>query len=46
MLVACVEGKDPEANYLAAVAYCGQTDPALDMLKRAIKGNYCSTAAA
>ncbi len=35
---------DPEANYLSAanLAYCGQTDAALQMLKRAIQGNYCS----
>ena len=35
---------DPETNYLSAghLAYCGQTDAALQMLRRAIKGNYCS----
>ena len=35
---------DPEANYLSAanLAYCGQTGAALQMLKRAIQGNYCS----
>lgn len=35
---------DPEMNYLIAghLAYCGQTDAALEMLRRAIKGNYCS----
>jgi DNA-binding winged helix-turn-helix (wHTH) protein/serine/threonine protein kinase/Tfp pilus assembly protein PilF len=35
---------DPEANYLSAanLAYCGQTDAALQLLKRAIQGNYCS----
>ncbi|MDQ3666866.1 MAG: protein kinase [Acidobacteriota bacterium] len=35
---------DPEANYLSAghLAYCGQTEAALEMLRRAIKGNYCS----
>ncbi len=36
--------EDPEANYLSAahLAYCGQADAALEMLRRAIKGNYCS----
>jgi hypothetical protein len=31
-------------NYLAAahLAYAGQTDAALEMLKRAIEGGYCS----
>ena len=35
---------DPEANYLAAanLAYCGQDRAALDLLTRAIDGNYCS----
>jgi len=35
---------DPETNYLSAthLAYCGQSDAALDMLRRAVKGNYCS----
>ena len=35
---------DPEMNYISAthLAYCGQTDAALEMLRRAIKGNYCS----
>jgi len=35
---------DPEANYLAAanLAYCGQTDAALRLLKQAVAGNYCS----
>jgi serine/threonine protein kinase/DNA-binding winged helix-turn-helix (wHTH) protein/Tfp pilus assembly protein PilF len=35
---------DPEANYLSAahLAYCGQTSTALQMLKRAVQGNYCS----
>jgi serine/threonine protein kinase/DNA-binding winged helix-turn-helix (wHTH) protein len=35
---------DPETNYLSAahLAYSGQTDAALEMLRRAIKGNYCS----
>ncbi|MBZ5536711.1 MAG: protein kinase [Acidobacteriia bacterium] len=35
---------DPEENYFAAahLAYCGQTDAALAMLKRAIQGKYCS----
>lgn len=35
---------DPELNYFAAghLAYCGQTDMAVDLLKRAISGNYCS----
>lgn len=36
--------EDPELNYFAAghLAYCGQTDAAVDLLKRAISGNYCS----
>jgi hypothetical protein len=31
-------------NYLVAahLAHCGRTDAAVDMLRRAIKGNYCS----
>ena len=35
---------DPELNYFAAghLAYCGQTAQAIDLLKRAISGNYCS----
>ncbi|MGH9941924.1 MAG: protein kinase domain-containing protein [Pyrinomonadaceae bacterium] len=35
---------DPETNYFSAahLAYCGQSDAALEMLRRAIKGNYCS----
>ena len=35
---------DPEANYLSAahLAYCGQTEAAIEMLRRAIDGNYCS----
>jgi hypothetical protein len=35
---------DPELNYLAAgrLAYCGDTEAAADLLKRAITGNYCS----
>ncbi len=35
---------DSETNYLTAghLAYCGQTNAAFDMLRRAIKGNYCS----
>ena len=35
---------DPETNYISAahLAYCGQSDDALEMLRRAIKGNYCS----
>ena len=35
---------DPELNYFAAahLAYCGLTDAAFDMLRRAINGNYCS----
>jgi serine/threonine protein kinase/DNA-binding winged helix-turn-helix (wHTH) protein len=34
---------DPESNYFAAthLAYCGQTKTALDMLKRAVRANYC-----
>lgn len=36
--------QDPEANYLAAanLAYCGQTDQAVKLLKLAVQGNYCS----
>jgi len=35
---------DPETNYLMSghLAYSGQTDAALEMLRKAIKGNYCS----
>jgi hypothetical protein len=35
---------DPEMNYFFAahVAYCGQTEQALRLLKLAIHGNYCS----
>jgi TolB-like protein len=35
---------DPEANYLSAahLSHCGQTDAAAEMLRRAIRGNYCS----
>lgn len=35
---------DPEMNYFFSshLAYCGQTKPALGMLKRAIAGGYCS----
>jgi DNA-binding winged helix-turn-helix (wHTH) protein/TolB-like protein len=35
---------DPEVNYFFAghLAYCGQTDAALKMLKVAIDGNHCS----
>ena len=35
---------DGEENYLSAahLSYCGQTDGAGEMLKRAIQGNYCS----
>jgi DNA-binding winged helix-turn-helix (wHTH) protein/TolB-like protein len=35
---------DPEMSYFFAahLAYCGQTDAALRMLKTAIDGNYCS----
>jgi DNA-binding winged helix-turn-helix (wHTH) protein/serine/threonine protein kinase/Flp pilus assembly protein TadD len=35
---------DPEVNYFFAshLAYCGQSKAALQMLKRAIQGNYCS----
>ena len=38
---------DPEANYLAAahLAYCRQPEHAVALLRRAIAGNYCSTAA-
>ena len=36
--------QDPEANYLAAanLAYCGLTDQAMPLLKRAVERNYCS----
>lgn len=36
--------EDPEANFLFAAhfAYCGDTEASADMLKRAIKGKYCS----
>ncbi len=36
--------QDSEENYLSAadLAYCGQTKAALQMLQRAIAGNYCS----
>jgi serine/threonine protein kinase/TolB-like protein len=36
--------EDCEANYFAAghLAYCGRTRAALDMLKRAVDGNYCA----
>jgi serine/threonine protein kinase/DNA-binding winged helix-turn-helix (wHTH) protein len=35
---------DPETNYFAAshLAYCGQTDAALAMLKRTVQANYCA----
>jgi DNA-binding winged helix-turn-helix (wHTH) protein/serine/threonine protein kinase/tetratricopeptide (TPR) repeat protein len=35
---------DPELNYFAAahLAYCGHTEAAVDLLTRAIKGNYCA----
>jgi tetratricopeptide (TPR) repeat protein len=35
---------DPEANYLAAtnLAYCGQTKQAIQFLRLAVQGNYCS----
>jgi serine/threonine protein kinase len=34
----------PERNYFSAshLAYCGQTEASLQMLRRAIQGNYCS----
>jgi DNA-binding winged helix-turn-helix (wHTH) protein/serine/threonine protein kinase len=36
--------EDPETNYFAAghLAYVGETDAALDLLRAAVKGNYCS----
>ena len=36
--------QDPEEDYLSAsdLAYCGQTEAAFQMLRRAIAGNYCS----
>ena len=35
---------DPEMNYFSAahLAYCGHTAVAIEMLKRAIAGGYCS----
>jgi len=35
---------DPEMNYFSAahLAYCGQTGAALEMLKQAVAGGYCS----
>ena len=35
---------DPETNYLMGghLAYCGRTNGALEMLRKAIKGKYCS----
>jgi hypothetical protein len=35
---------DSEENYLSAghLSYCGQTEAAASMLRRAIEGNYCS----
>jgi len=35
---------DPESNYFAAshLAYCGQTEAALDLLRRTVKANYCA----
>ena len=35
---------DPETNYFSAahLAYCGQSRAALEMLKQAIQGKYCS----
>ena len=37
-------GVDPETNYFSAahLAYCGQSRAALEMLKQAIQGKYCS----
>ncbi len=36
--------EDPELNYFAAshLAYCDQTKAAVELLRRAINGNYCS----
>jgi hypothetical protein len=36
--------EDPEVNYFSAVhlAHCGQTQAALQMLRRTIEGKYCS----
>jgi DNA-binding winged helix-turn-helix (wHTH) protein/TolB-like protein len=44
LLPAVEVSDDPEQNYLAAahLAYCGRTAEASDLLRRAIKGNYCS----
>ncbi|MEZ4457108.1 MAG: hypothetical protein R2882_11250 [Gemmatimonadales bacterium] len=44
-LAAAVEpAGDPETNYFAAshLAYCGQTDRALELLRRAVAGHYCA----
>jgi hypothetical protein len=34
---------DPEVNYYSAgyLVYCGQTNKAIQFLKRSIQGNYC-----
>lgn len=36
--------EDPEANYQFAghLSYCGQTEAALTLLRRAVEGGYCS----
>jgi hypothetical protein len=36
--------EDPEMNYFSAahLAYCGQTEAALQLLREAIRGGYCS----
>jgi serine/threonine protein kinase/DNA-binding winged helix-turn-helix (wHTH) protein len=41
---AVLPSPDAEVNYFAAshLAYCGQSDAAVQMLKRTIQGNYCS----
>jgi hypothetical protein len=36
--------EDPEMNFIAAahLAYCDQIDASLEMLRRAVRGHYCS----
>ncbi|HEX7295357.1 MAG TPA: winged helix-turn-helix domain-containing protein, partial [Pyrinomonadaceae bacterium] len=44
LAVAMQVSDDPETNYLMSghLSYCGQTTAALEMLRKAIKGRYCS----
>jgi hypothetical protein len=39
-----VTGRDSEPKYHVAsrIAYCGERDLALELLRRAVEGNYCS----